>query len=76
MQRLIILFLLTLVLLLISSCSNYEYRPYKEHGFTCVEFPKNGSEGDIKCHEIDSDFDGTDLHKEYEVDYNSWGDLL
>jgi hypothetical protein len=60
-------------LFLISSCSsNYQYKPYREHGFTCTEM---GEPNDLKCIEIDSDFDGTDLHKEYEVDYNSWGDL-
>jgi hypothetical protein len=30
---------------------------------------------DLVCIEVDGNFDGTDLHKEYNVDYDSWKDM-
>lgn len=72
-MRLIKNVLMTYVLLTTCSCaSNYEYRPYREYGFSCAEL---GSTEEVKCIEMDGDFDGTDFHKEYDVDINSWYNL-
>lgn len=64
---------LFLMMLILGSCaSSYQYKPYNEHGFSCTEM---GEPDNIKCIEVDGSFDGTDFHKEYDVDYESWKDL-